>query len=155
MTTTAWIPVVTYKIDVDREVTEPWLVALADLDDVTTHLRLVARGSWEAVAGIGNCGPDGRVGVSFPSQRLLLAECPVGALIGRIGGSSASTTTAAAAGIAGAVFPIGSHAVVKVPDDVVGPLFIGFNILLRPVRVAKLELEIAGTSIGKASVTSR
>ena len=106
------------------------------------------------MSGLPECGPDGIVGLTFPNERLIVADCAVGALLGRIGGSSATLKAAAPADAksdAGAAkpesdepkpFAIGTHTVIGLPEKGVGPLFVGFNILLRPVQVRALTLTI-------------
>jgi hypothetical protein len=125
------------------EIAEPWLVALEELG-VSTYLKLVVTGSWTPMAGLGACGPDGVHTSAIPDDRLILTDCPAGALIGRIGGSSASLKAATPDGGESKPFAIGSHAVIKLPDNAVGPLFIGFNILIRPLKLEKLEVTIMG-----------
>ena len=129
-------------------VVAPWLLALEDLGAATTYLKLKAKGKWIPMAGLSACGPDGLTGQSFDDTRLLVADCPVGALIGRIGGSSASlkTLTPSVDAGEGKPFPIGCYALLKLPVNVVGPLFIGFNIVLRPMPLESLEVEIIGGS---------
>jgi len=109
---------------------------------VATHLKFVVTGRWVAMAGLDPCGPDGIYTSAVPDDRLMLAECAAGALIGRVGGSSATVKFAATASADSKPFAVGSYAVVKLPDAAVGPLFLGFNILGRPVRVESLNVEI-------------
>jgi hypothetical protein len=129
-----------------REVDAPWVMVKDALIGTVSFLRLTATGQWTTLAGLPDCGPDGLAGLPFPDDRLVLPDCAVGALIGRIGGSSASVKAAAPATDAGETkpFPIGSFAVLKLPDKVVGPMFLGFNILLRPIRLAALRLTVEG-----------
>jgi hypothetical protein len=110
-------------------------------------LRLTATGRWTPLSGLPECGPDGLTGISFPDDRLIVGDCSAGALIGRIGGSSASlkATYADTASGESKPFPIGSHCVLKLADKASGPLFIGFNILTRPVTLAQLDLRIEST----------
>lgn len=95
--------------------------------------------------GLSSCEPDGLTGQSFPDDRLFVTDCPLGALIGRIGGSSAGLKVPAPATDAGETkpFPVGAYAVVKIPEKTAGPLYLGFNILSRPLRLESLEVEIA------------
>jgi hypothetical protein len=125
------------------EIAEPWLVALEELG-VSTYLKLVVTGSWTPMAGLGSCGPDGIHTSAIPDDRLILTDCPAGALIGRVGGSSASLKAATPDAGESKPFAIGSYAVVKLPDNAVGPLFVGFNILIRPLKLEKLEVVILG-----------
>jgi hypothetical protein len=90
------------------------------------------------MSGLPECGPDGLVGQTFPADRLFVSDCAVGALLGRIGGSSASLKGGAAPASQGGEskpdpaaakaddgpsnpFPVGSHTVIKLPADAIGP----------------------------------
>jgi hypothetical protein len=129
-----------------QDILAPWVMVMEDLSGTTSYLKLQVSGRWTPLAGLPECGPDGLAGQPFPEDRLILPDCPVGALIGRIGGSSASVRAMTPATDAGESkpFPIGSYALLKLPEKVVGPLFLGFNILLRPIQLENLEIEIAG-----------
>jgi hypothetical protein len=116
-----------------------WLKVLETFGDAT-HLRLEATGEWQVLGGdIAPCGPDGHLDLSLPQDRLIVPAAPPGALIGKIGGSSASRTD-------GSVFTIGSLCVVAVPDKAVGPLFISVNgAVYRPGgNLTQLRLRISG-----------
>jgi hypothetical protein len=65
------------------------------------------------------CGPDGDVASIVLRSKCLLASAPVGALIGKIGGSTAGSAD-------GAVFVVGSFCIVKVGADG-GPLYLTIN----------------------------
>lgn len=137
------------KINLSKEdIAVAWLVALKEIAPTIKYLRLEASGKWTAMAGLASCGPDGLVGQSFPDDRLIVTDCAVGALIGRIGGSSATLKGPSATPDAGETkpFAIGSHTLIKFPDNAVGPMYLGFNILNRPVKLEKLELNILGGS---------
>jgi hypothetical protein len=126
------------------EVAAPWLLALERLG-IGTHLRItVEEGLWTGMPGLPPCGPDGLPGLAVPDAALLLADCAPAALIGRIGGSSATLSVGDTPpeGTSKA-FAVGSHGVVKLPDKAVGPLFLGFNLKHRPVRVESLRVRIA------------
>lgn len=140
-----WRPVYAVTL-LAQSVTVPWLMVLEDLGSATSYLKLRTTGTWTALAGLSECGPDGLAGQSFPDDRLIVSDCSVGALIGRIGGSSATlkAQTPAADSGEGKPFPLGCYTVLKLPDKFVGPLFIGFNILLRPIRLDRLDIDIEG-----------
>jgi hypothetical protein len=144
-----WKDLKTFEI-ADTEVSAPWILVLETFQDAT-HLRIDAEGCWTAMGGLlAKCGPDGLIGLPLIPERLMAAECPVGALIGKIGGSSAATATAAAASPAigeGKAFAIGLHCVTSVPEKSIGPLFVGFNCWARPVKVVRLKIVIAGASV--------
>jgi len=85
-----------------------------------TVLKLEAAEKWEYAEGA-MCGPDG---VVAPKLKIdpLSNVAPVGALIGRIGGS----TAAISGGDNSGVFAVGSFAVVNV--QTAGPLFLTINL---------------------------
>ena len=139
---------VPFELAADSVIATPWIMVCEDLGSATTHLKLKATGNWVPMSGLSSCGPDGLAGQSFSDDNLLLTDCPVGALIGRIGGSSASlkTLTPAVDAGEGKPLPVGSQTVLKLPDKFVGPLYLGFNILFRPVKVGSLRVQIEGGS---------
>ena len=145
MINVTWQPIAKFSLS-KEDVQSAWVMAREDLGGATSYLKLKATGKWFPMAGLGGCGPDGLAGRSFPEDRLVLTDCAVGALIGRIGGSSASIKAAAASVDVGETkpFAIGNFALVKLPEKVLGPLYVGFNILLRPINVESLELELIG-----------
>jgi hypothetical protein len=111
------------------------------------HLRIRATGSWSAIGGmLPQSGPDGLSGVAFEDAQLILAKCPAGALLGKFGGSSASHVIPADTTLEIAEqhpFAIGSHCVVKVPENGLGPLFVGFNCTYRPIAIQTLTIDFA------------
>jgi hypothetical protein len=138
-------------------VDKPWVLVVPGMRDYT-HLRIVATGTWTQTGGqIGQCLPDGLA--STPGVQvnpLAVKDCGVGALIGKLGGSSASLTmpSASPGGAAapttslaeGAAFAIGSHCIVALPSNFIGPLYISFNGLVRPVLVSALHITVEGAS---------
>jgi hypothetical protein len=144
-----WTPIDTLSLR-DEKVFWPWRVAVATLRDVT-HLRISATGLWEPADGqLAPFSPDGHMGLRVDASLLLLPDVPVGALLGRIGGSSASLTTVPSAATdalaASQVFPIGAHCIVGVGTALVGPLFIGFNWRSRPLQVKELTVSVEGAA---------
>ena len=150
----------------DDDLVAPWLMVLESLDD-STHLKIEAEGDWKVEASVApSCGPDGLPGFTLPGDQLVMAGCRYGALIGKIGGSSAAhrapAQAAAAAGAApgagqgaGAVavgepFAIGAFCLHKLPGEPSGPLFIGFNTLWRPIGVKAMRLRIFGGRVLKS-----
>jgi hypothetical protein len=121
------------------EVTAPWLLVV-DTIRGATHLQITATGDLTAMAGLlGPCGPDGLAGLALPKEGIVLEDAPPAALIGRIGGSSASLKTDNA-------FVIGRSCVVPVPASSIGPLFISFNITARPVSLRSLNVVVSGAT---------
>ena len=149
MAAIAWSQLAKFAIE-DENISWPWQMALEGFRDVT-YLRLEAKGTWRAAGDQFPPFPtDGLVGFPSPTDRVILQECPIGALIGKIGGSSASTVVPAAGASpslsAGQIFAIGTHCQLVVPTGAIGPLYIGFNWLPRPLHVDKLELIISGSA---------
>lgn len=156
MATVNWNLLCEYQIE-PGPVTKPWILVL-DGPKESTYLQIKAAGKWTPAGGLlGQCGPDGLLGAPFQTDKLVVSDCPVGALIGKFGGSSASLTPASAASTApptaasplteGRSFAIGSHCVVAVPDRSIGPLYVSFNGLIRPVTVdERAVITIFGTT---------
>jgi hypothetical protein len=145
---------------VPKSVDKPWVLVVPGMRDYT-HLRITATGSWTQTGGpIGQCDPDGLASTSVQVNPLAVKDCGVGALIGKLGGSSASLTMpptmppASPGGAAapttslaeGAAFAIGSHCIVALPSSFIGPLYISFNGLVRPVLVTALQITVEGAS---------
>jgi hypothetical protein len=106
-----------------------------------THLRIAATGDWTAIPDVlAACGPNGLAGLSLPADQVVLPDAPPGALIGRLGGSSASLKVDGA-------FPIGLDCVVELPANSVGPLFVSFNIVARPVDVTRFTIQVSTATI--------
>jgi hypothetical protein len=99
------------------------------------------------------CGPDGLPAVPLQLDRLYLGDCPVGALIGKFGRSSAAIVPAVAASadpsaiVEGKAFAIGSYCAVKVPEKPGAPLFASFNCTLRPIRLITLKIRVMRANI--------
>lgn len=144
----------------------PWECALETLQAVNdpafqyTHLKLVATGKWEFVPKLTVlCGPDGSDEIPLGDDALIVPSCRPGALIGKVGGSSATFernagATAADAAAAGqgppgpaGAFAIGRMCILPVKDLGVGPLFVGINSRLRPLQVSELKLTISAAKI--------
>jgi hypothetical protein len=83
-------------------------------------LRIEAKGSWKYCES-GECGPDGSRQQNFSDQRLS-ASAPLGALIGKIGGSPADKP-----GTNAFAFVAGTYTVVVLEDKTEGPLFLTMN----------------------------
>ena len=101
---------------------------------------------------LAECGPDGLAGLPLIPERLIVPNCPVGALIGKIGGSSAATAASAPSAnppplAEGNAIAIGWHCVTSVPENSIGPLFVGFNCQSRPVKVARMKIVVARPAV--------
>jgi hypothetical protein len=140
----------------NEDIRAPWIPVpvLETLDDDITHLRLRVDGSWTVMGGLlPDCGPDGLPEVPLQLDRLFVGDCPVGALIGKFGRSSAAMMPAVAASadpsaiVEGKAFAIGSYCAVKVPEKPGTPLFAGFNCVVRPVKLITLKIRIMAASV--------
>jgi hypothetical protein len=144
MPTIAWTELTRYQLAqgaAAHRIDAPWIAVVHDLAEATL-IRISATGTWSPLAGLPQCQPDGLVGMSYPEAGLVITDCAVGALIGRVGGSSASLKAATADTTAGETkpFPIGKRCVLRLPQNALGPIFIGFNCLARPVNVVSIEV---------------
>ena len=115
-----------------------WLLAVEIVLDAK-YLRIEAQGEWSILPGrLGPCGPDGHLGLALAADRLIVADCPPGTLIGKFGGSAASLGTTDPK-----PFAIGSLAVIAIPEKGIGSLFIGFNGVSRPCEITRtLTLDV-------------
>ncbi len=96
-------------------------------------LRFKATGSWEIAPGR-SCGPDGLRSAGSPASAFL-PSAPLGALIAKIGGSSADAPPPP--GVVGAAavsspggpffFAVGSFCTVEIQATTKGPLFVTMN----------------------------
>ena len=136
--------------DGTRTLDAPWMIALKAIEDCD-HLRIEADGEWKLLPNLDlTCGPDGRSDIPISNDALFVPSCPPGALIGRIGGSSADRTIDNAEAKVGApiVIAIGKVCMVPLKDLPHGPVFIGINIRPRPITILRINLEIFGATIG-------
>jgi PA-IL-like protein len=83
-------------------------------------IRIEAEGQWKPVSGLDlPCGADGLRHWIFGRDQLLCKKAPLGALIGKIGGSNISTDDSE-------IFLVGSVAVL-ICDKAAGPLYLTIN----------------------------
>lgn len=145
MISLTWKKIVEFELGGDS-VQAPWIAVLDTIVDAT-YLQIKAEGSWVAAPGLlAPCGPDGLAGIQM-ADRLITADCPIGALIGKVGGSTSSIVGSPAADSReGKPFAVGSQTVINIPNTAVGPLFVGFNILIRPVLVSRLKVTVSGAT---------
>jgi hypothetical protein len=95
---------------------------VADFIEGPALLRITAdpQDSWSySDIQTATCGPDGDPRALIATTRCLVPSAPVGALVGKIGGSSAASNDAKP-------FAVGHNCVVRVPDDG-GPLYLSIN----------------------------
>ena len=84
-------------------------------------LKLTASGQWYFAPGR-SCGPDGLRDVGY-GDTLLLGSAPLGALIAKVGGSSAEKPDAGKQ----VIFAVGQTCVIQLDDKAKGPLFLSMN----------------------------
>jgi hypothetical protein len=123
----------------DYDITYPWHF-VSFISDDWARLYLKASGEWSCLgSAFAACGADGHSGLALAPERLLVAKCAPGALIGKLGGSPAgfddSTT-----------FSIGSRCLVAPPKKQDTFLYIGVNgAIAQPTnRLTRIKLEIFG-----------
>jgi hypothetical protein len=86
-----------------------------------TRLRFKASGKWTYAEGR-ETGPEGDRNLGFP-QDVLLPGAPLGALVGKIGGSSADKPDPTKQ----TVFAVGTDCVISVDEKTKGTLFLTMN----------------------------
>lgn len=145
-----WNDLTTFELAAG-DINWPWQL-VAEAFDEMDHLKIEAEGSWLPHPGLTEtCGPDGAAGFSLKADQLVLETCRLGALIGKLGGSSAGleapAPAAAADTAAPAAFAIGCTCLVKLPANSHGPLFIGFNTIARPIKITSLKVSVKGSKL--------
>ncbi|MDI7863347.1 hypothetical protein MRS76_15425 [Rhizobiaceae bacterium n13] len=146
-----WKQLTTYELPSkqpnDLSFHEPWRLVCESIEDAT-DLKIAVTGEWKVKGNdVLKCGPNGLLGFTLAESELVLKGCPFGALLGKIGGSSAfhkeSTTTSAA----DQLFAIGAYCTLKLPEETTGPLFIGFNALARPIEILQMKIVVSSGRI--------
>ena len=82
-------------------------------------IKVEATGSW-SYSGGRRCGPDGDLNALVGAGHTILTEAPVGALLVKVGGSTAGVGD-------GLVRVAGSAALVQLDATVAGPIFLTIN----------------------------
>lgn len=82
-------------------------------------IKIEASGTWTYSPGK-SCGPDGDRNALLSAAQMIVPAAPVGALVAKIGGSTAVTAD-------GTVYVVGSQAYIRLADDQGGPLFLTIN----------------------------
>ena len=82
-------------------------------------IKVEAKGIWRYSPSRG-CGPDGDLNTLVSAANAILADAPVGALLMKVGGSTAGVAD-------GVVRVAGSYAVVQLDDQGSGPVFLTIN----------------------------
>jgi len=153
MPTITWTDVGTLSLT-DELMTGPWVKVAETLGDATL-LRITADGRWSPLGPwTAECDPNGIGAIQVVAGQLMLPEAPLGALIAKIGGSSvtlagwpsaapAAGATATATGADGKPFAVGTLCILPLPRVVLGPVFVGINSVMRPVRVTSLNVTVS------------
>jgi hypothetical protein len=103
-----------------------WL-RVADLLPAKRLIKIAASGMWlNLYPNRGAIGPDGYLDLTVPPEQLILASAPPGALLGKIGGSTADRITGDKKADGVILFPIGTYCVVP-PLEKAAPLFVAVN----------------------------
>lgn len=156
--TVAWTPIdadlpAVVKEKPPHRLDRPWLVLLQFVPRKYTHLRLTVAGLWTILPLKIPCAPDGVEGLMLANSELYVLEAWPGCAIGRLGGSSAIVADRPAqqgetgASAASSFFAIGSECILKRPPDVLGPLFVGFNLRRGPIEIAELSITVEGAEV--------
>jgi len=119
MTTPNWQPLVEVKVQAKPEHEALWKLVYEYLAG-PRRLRFKATGAWEREPGK-TCGPNGASREQLDNA-YLAGGAQVGALIGKIGGSTADKGDSPAQ-----VFAVGEYCVIHVPDTARGGLFLTMN----------------------------
>jgi hypothetical protein len=82
-------------------------------------ILIEAAGTWTYARGA-TCGPDGDLNAVLSAQHAMLPSAPIGALLVKIGGSTAGVND-------GVIRVGGSRAVIAIDDKVSGPLLLTIN----------------------------
>src|SRR5437879_557338 len=111
------------EAEVPAKPTGVWTLVHTYLDRCL-RLKLEARGQWTYSANLKDlCGPDGDLASGLDASRCLIPKAPVGALIGKLGGSTGGLDD-------GYLFVVGSYCILEpgraaVPKT--GPLYLAIN----------------------------
>jgi hypothetical protein len=106
------------NISVPAKPTGTWTLAYDYLKGPVL-IRVEASGKWSYAAGK-QCGPDGDLNALIGAAGTILPEAPLGALIVKIGGSSAGAND-------GTLKVVGSVGIVEVGKSLSGPVFLTIN----------------------------
>ena len=109
---------VTDAIEVPARPEGIWTLVL-DYVQGPALLKVEAKGTWQYSPSRG-CGPDGDLNTLVSAGNAILAEAPVGALLIKVGGSTAGIGD-------GVVRVAGSYAVVQLDHQASGPIFLTIN----------------------------
>jgi hypothetical protein len=112
-----WQSIVTFN-RTNIDLSAVWL-KVSDHVSAGKLLKVSAEGEWTFLPDFaGKCSPDGFLGLPLPYDKLLVPTTALGALIGKLGGSSADQKD-------GTLFTIGKFTIVAAEKG--GPLYVGVN----------------------------
>jgi hypothetical protein len=102
-------------------------------------VRIAATGRWPDQIRTGPCGPEGLLDFSLNPDQLILPDSPPGALVAKVGGSTAHKKD-------GTLFALGTFAVIGALEKP-APLFVAVNGAwnLPQFQYTQIKLEIATT----------
>jgi hypothetical protein len=119
MSASGWITLTAFSVN-NASVHGLWL-PVTDLLPAKRLIKLQASGNWACFGrAVPTCGPEGYLDYGVPPDQLMVADSPTGALIGKIGGSTAGRSKD------GTLFPIGTLCVLS-PLEKAVPLFVAVN----------------------------
>jgi hypothetical protein len=121
MTPQTWQPVTLLTDTIPAHPDSLWTPVLEYVEG-PIKLKFVATGTWEPVKGGSPCSPDGDAASPGVDDALSKAA-PIGALIAKVGGSTADRLDADK----GSVFAVGSFCVIALSADQKGALFLTMN----------------------------
>lgn len=99
-------------------------------------LKIVAMGEWNYIGKPkGTCGPDGDPALLKGAADCISQEAPIGALIGKLGWSTAGKAE-------GTVFSVGQWCFIETKDDKSGALFLTMNDVPSSFTNHEGELEV-------------
>jgi hypothetical protein len=137
-----WVEVATHTVAAFPS-GQSWHVLVEDFDDFKKLRITVSVLSRCLGALVSPCGPNGHNGLPFLTTGLTFSELQPGCVVGKLGGSSASSTD-------GTIFAIGAHCVVPLPEHFAGPVYITINAMLgEPIKLLEpMEVVVKGTHVG-------
>jgi hypothetical protein len=140
-------------IDVNAKPAGTWTWAYEWIEGPAL-IKFEATGTWQYSQASPACSPDGDLNSLISARYGLMADAPVGALVAKVGGSTAGAKD-------GKVYLVGSKAVVPLDQSTSGPLFLSINDDLTGMSdnsgavnvriwVKKLPVPAAGAAGGQA-----
>ena len=135
--TPAWVPVAA-PFSVSAHSSAVWQTAVAWIaGPALIKIEVSRTDTWRYsdLATVRGCSADGDRNSAYDSKRCLFSGAPVGALIGKIGGSTSDKDTSTD-------FAVGCYCIHLVPDGTGGPLFLAMNDLWEGVAEYSGSLQV-------------